>query len=95
MTPDIDAFTELLNHQGFTQIINIISIDTYKMVYAFDMIVAGLLIAVGICLICIALLVLRFTLVFSIEEQYQEIGILKAIGLKNRNIKKYILSNIL
>ncbi|KXU51844.1 hypothetical protein HMPREF3037_00657, partial [Candidatus Stoquefichus sp. KLE1796] len=61
MTPDIDAFTELLNHQGFTQIINIISIDTYKMVYAFDMIVAGLLIAVGICLICIALLVLRFT----------------------------------
>lgn len=91
MTPDIDAFTELLNHQGFTQIINIISIDTYKMVYAFDMIVAGLLIAVGICLICIALLVLRFTLVFSIEEQYQEIGILKAIGLKNRNIKKIYL----
>ena len=91
MTPDIDHFTKLLNDQGFTGIINVIPLDTYKMVYSFDMIVAGLLIAIGICLICIALLVLRFTLVFSIEEQYQEIGILKAIGLKNKAIKRIYL----
>lgn len=88
---DADHFIKELNNQGFDGVMNTITIDTYKMVYSFDMIVAGLLILIGICLILIALLVLRFTLVFSIEEQYQEIGILKAIGLRNRAIKNLYL----
>lgn len=88
---DTDIFIKELNNQGFDGVMNTITIDTYKMVYSFDMIVAGLLILIGICLILIALLVLRFTLVFSIEEQYQEIGILKAIGLRNRVIKNLYL----
>lgn len=88
---DTTHITKELNNQGFNGVMNTITIDTYKMVYSFDMIVAGLLIVIGICLILIALLVLRFTLVFSIEEQYQEIGILKAIGLRNLAIKKLYL----
>ncbi len=80
-----------LNEQGFNGIMNTITIDMYKLVYSFDMIMAALLILIGICLILIALLVLRFTLVFSLEEQYQEIGILKAIGLRNYSIKKLYL----
>lgn len=86
-----DYFIKELNNQEFDGVMNTITIDTYKMVYSFDMIVAGLLILIGICLILIALLVLRFTIVFSIEEQYQEIGILKAIGLRNRAIKNLYL----
>lgn len=80
-----------MNNEGFQGIMNTITIDTYKLVYSFDMIMAGLLILIGVCLILIALLVLRFTLVFSLEEQYQEIGILKAIGLRNYAIKKIYL----
>lgn len=80
-----------LSNQGFEGVMNIISIDMYQLIYSFDMIIAGLLILVGVCLIFIALLVLRFTLVFSLEEQYQEIGILKAIGLRNNAIKKLYL----
>lgn len=78
-------------NQSFTGVMSVISIDTYKLVYSFDMIMAGLLILIGICLILIALLVLRFTLVFSLEEQYQEIGVLKAIGFRDYAIKRIYL----
>lgn len=91
MTPDYSELMKALNNQGFEGVLNDITIDTYKLVYSFDMIIAGLLILIGICLILIALLVLRFTIVFSIEEQFQEIGILKAIGLRNFAIKKIFL----
>lgn len=91
MTQEPVKLVDGLNEQGFNGIMNTISIDMYKMVYSFDMIMAALLILIGVCLILIALLVLRFTLVFSLEEQYQEIGILKAIGLRNYSIKKLYL----
>lgn len=90
-TSDVTGLTKALNNRGFEGVLNDITLDTYKLVYSFDMIVAGLLILIGICLILIALLVLRFTIVFSIEEQFQEIGILKAIGLRNLAIKKLYL----
>lgn len=80
-----------LNNQEYQSLINVFDRDTYKLTYSFDMLLSALLILVGICLILIALLVLRFTLVFTMEEQYQEIGILKAIGLKQFSIKKIYL----
>lgn len=91
MTDDSAGFIEALGEQGFRTLMNSVGRSMYSMVYSFDMIFAGLLILIGVCLILIALLVLRFTLVFTMEEQYQEIGILKAIGLKNRSIKKLYL----
>ncbi|WP_416326058.1 FtsX-like permease family protein [[Eubacterium] hominis] len=91
MCDDVNMVNEQLDNLGYDSIINIISRDTYKLAYSFDMIVAGLLIGIGICLILISLLVLRFTLVFTMEEQYQEIGILKAIGLRDFAIKKLYL----
>lgn len=90
-TKDTAAFVKELNTQAFLTLVNTIPRDTYKMVYSFDMLMAGMLIVIGICLILIALLVLRFTLVFTIEEDYREIGIMKAVGLKNLSIKKMYL----
>lgn len=89
-----DKETELvkeLNSQDFTTVLNTISKSAYKMIYSFDMIVAALLILIGICLILIALLVLRFTLVFTMEEEYREIGIMKAVGFRNFAVKKVYL----
>lgn len=63
----------------------------YALVYSFDLIMAALLILIGVCLILIALLVLRFTLIFTMEEEYQEIGVLKAVGLRNWAVKKLYL----
>lgn len=90
-TTDVKGFLQELNNQGFTSGINSITKDTYAMAYSFDMIVAALLILIGICLILIALLVLRFTLVFTLEEEYREIGIMKAVGLRGFAVKKLYL----
>lgn len=95
MSDDASDLCQRINNQSFQTVINTVDKSMYTMVYSFDMIMAGLLILIGICLILIALLVLRFTLVFSMEEQYQEIGILKAIGLKNFAIKKIYLMKYL
>lgn len=90
-TSDEEAFTKEMNRQGFQTLASTVTIDTYKMIYMFDMILAGLLVTTGICLILIALLVLRFTLVFTLEEDYREIGIMKAIGIRNFGIQKIYL----
>ncbi len=64
------------------------------MIYSFDMLMAALLILIGICLILIALLVLRFTLVFTLEEDYREIGIMKATGFRDFQIKKNLSGEV-
>ncbi len=81
MTEDETEFVRTLNDQDFTTVLSTVTKGTYDMIYSFDMIMAALLILVGICLILIALLVLRFTLVFTMEEEYREIGIMKAVGI--------------
>lgn len=86
-----NEFRRALDDQNFLTAMNVITKQTYTMAYSFDMIMAGLLILIGICLILIALLVLRFTLVFTIEEEYREIGIMKAVGLRDFAIKKLYL----
>lgn len=88
---DVNDFVNGFDDEGFITSMNSITKNIYTMAYSFDMIMAGLLILIGICLILIALLVLRFTLVFTIEEEYREIGIMKAVGLKNFAIKKIYL----
>lgn len=86
-----EQVSNAFDKQGFKTALNTIMRDTYKLVYSFDMIIAGMLIVIGICLILIAMLVLRFTLVFTMEEDYREIGIMKAVGLRNLAIKKIYL----
>lgn len=61
--------------------------DSVSFTYVMDLITAAIMIIVSIVLIFISFLILRFTIVFTIEEDYKEIGIMKAIGLKNINIK--------
>lgn len=61
--------------------------DKMKMVYVMEMIVAGIVLLVSLVLVVIAILVLRFTIRFTLEEEYREIGVMKAIGLKNFKIR--------
>lgn len=57
-----------------------------------ELVMASLLILVGVVLIIISFAILRFTIVFTLQEDYREIGIMKAIGLKNSAIKNiYII----
>lgn len=59
-----------------------------KTSYILDMLISGILIIVSGCLILISMAILRFTIVFTLQEEFREIGIMKAIGLKNRDIRR-------
>lgn len=61
--------------------------DLIKTTYIMDMLIAGVLLVVSICLILIAFVMLRFTITFTLSEEYREIGIMKAIGIKNNKIR--------
>lgn len=58
-----------------------------KFSYVFDMIVTGVLLLVSVLLIAIAFVVLRFTITFTLSEEYREIGVMKAIGISNLKIR--------
>lgn len=58
-----------------------------KFSYIFDMIVVGILLVVSIILIIIAFVVLRFTISFTLSEEFREIGVMKAIGIGNFKIR--------
>lgn len=60
---------------------------TMEFSYIFDMIVVGVLLVVSIILIVIAFVVLRFTISFTLSEEYREIGVMKAIGIGNFKIR--------
>lgn len=72
--------------------------DKAKMATGFimDMIVAGILMIVSICLILIAFVVLRFTISFTLTEEFKQIGVMKAIGISNFRIRGlYIIKYLL
>jgi len=57
-----------------------------------DGIVAGVVIVLSLLLMIIAILCLRFTMLATIEEDYREIGVMKAIGIAQADIKQIYLS---
>ncbi|ASA26373.1 ABC transporter permease [Paenibacillus donghaensis] len=57
-----------------------------------DGLVAMVIILVSLLLVLISLLCLRFTILATLEEDYREIGVMKAIGLPEREIRGLYLS---
>jgi putative ABC transport system permease protein len=53
-----------------------------------DGIVAGVVIVLSLLLMVIAILCLRFTILATIEKDYREIGVMKAIGIGKRDINQ-------
>ncbi len=64
-------------------------------IYTMDLVIAAILMVVSLILIIIAFVILRFTIVFTIQEDYREIGVMKAIGLKNRDVRGLYLAKYL
>lgn len=62
--------------------------STIKMAYVMDMIVAMVVLVLSICLIIVSFVILRFVIAFTIQGEYREIGVMKAIGIKNSRIRK-------
>ncbi|MCA1754849.1 MAG: ABC transporter permease [Spirochaeta sp.] len=56
-----------------------------------DGMVAAVVVVLSLLLMLIAVLCLRFTIVATIEEDYREIGVMKAIGMDRRDIRRIYL----
>ncbi|MBU5486576.1 ABC transporter permease [Clostridium sp. MSJ-8] len=98
-TDNIDKFDRELNKQGLSIGVSL-DRDTFEFSYVISMITSGILIIVGVCLIIISFLILKFTISFTLQEDYKEIGIMKAIGITNSGVRdiytvKYFALSIL
>jgi len=70
-----------------------IDVELLKMVNGLtDGLIAAVIIFISLLLNVVALLCLRFTILATIEEDYKEIGVMKAIGILQPQIKKIYLS---
>lgn len=66
-----------------------------KLCYVMDMIVAFIVLILSICLIIVSFVVLKFSITFTISEEFREIGVMKAIGLTNRKIRSIYIGKYL
>ncbi len=62
-------------------------VDMIKMMYVMDMVIAAVMLIVSICLILISMVILRFTIQFTLSEEFREIGVMKALGIGNHRIR--------
>lgn len=97
-TEDVDAFYQEYVDKGFYIVFNG-DMDLIRTTYFVDMMVAAILLAVSICLILISAVMLRFTILFTVNEDYKEIGIMKAIGIPEKAIRslyvvKYLVISV-
>lgn len=65
--------------------------NTIETTYVMSMIVAALLLIVSLFLIIVSFVVLKHTIGFTIAEEFREIGVMKAIGMKNSSIRALYL----
>lgn len=66
-----------------------------KLTYIISISVAAIVMVVSLFLIAISFVVLRFTIGFTIQEEFREIGVMKAIGIKNSSIRLLYLTKYL
>lgn len=93
-TKAIDSLKAELNDADFSSIFA----DGRKLIklsYMMDMVIAAVLLVVSLCLIIISIVMLRFIIVFTVNEEFRQIGIMKAIGIRNSGIRKIYVSKFL
>ena len=89
---DPSAFSNAYTAAGLPANGPAITYPLIKMINAMsDGIMIGLLLLVSILAVLIALLCIRFTLLSQIEEDYREIGVMKAIGIRISGMKQIYL----
>ena len=59
-----------------------------KLAYVMEMIVAVITFILSICLIILSFVMLRFSIGFTIGEDFREIGVMKAIGISDKKIRR-------
>lgn len=58
-----------------------------KMSYVMEMIIAMIVLVLSACLCIVSFVLLKFVITFTINEDFREIGVMKAIGIHNFKIR--------
>ena len=83
-TSDVDEIRELAkDYSG----VYVYTREEIKGIYLYDMLSAYVLMMISIVLMITAFVVLRFTIGFTVSEEFREIGVMKAVGIDNGSIR--------
>jgi putative ABC transport system permease protein len=89
----IDEFSAAYQESGLPQRGTAVDYQLFKLLNALsDGVVAAVVIILSLVLMVIAGLCLRFTILATVEEDYREIGVMKAIGMPRGRIKGIYLA---
>ena len=80
--PELAASISDMDNIGFNG-----SRSVVKMTYVMSMIIAFIVLILSLVLIVVSFLVLRFAIRLSILEDYHEIGVMEAVGIRTRKIR--------
>ena len=80
--PELAASISDLNNVGFNGARSVV-----KMTYVMSMIIAFIVLILSVVLIIVSFLVLKFAIKLSILEDYHEIGVMKAVGIRTGKIR--------
>ena len=72
----------------------------FRMCYLIDLIFLFMILLLSVCLSIVSVIIIKFSIMFHINESFREIGVMKAIGISNRRIRglyiaKYLFLTIL
>lgn len=85
-------FTQAYQNAGLPNAGPVVTYGLFQLLNAMtDGIIAAVIILVSLVLILIAMLCIRFTMLATIEEDYREISVMKAIGIAEKDIKRLYL----
>ncbi|HKK64224.1 MAG TPA: FtsX-like permease family protein, partial [Clostridia bacterium] len=88
----IDEFSKAYLDSGLPKMGPAVDSRLFKTLNALtDGIVAAVVIVLSLLIMIIALLCLRFTILATLEDDYREIGVMKAVGMKRGDIKRIYL----
>ena len=85
-------FTQATKMPDFSNAGPVVTYGLFQVLNAMtDGVIAAVIILVSLVLILIAMLCIRFTMLATIEEDYREISVMKAIGIAEKDIKRLYL----
>lgn len=88
---NVSALQKDINNESIS-VMAVSPAHVFKYTYFMVMTLAGILMLVSVAIILIAFLALRFSILFTLEYEYKQIGIMKAIGMRNFKIRLIYLT---
>lgn len=86
-TSDVDEIKEFAKNYDHDRVF-VSTREENKSIYLYDLLSAYILMIISVVLMFTAFVVLRFTIGFTIGEEFREIGVMKAVGIDNGSIRR-------